>query len=257
MRLQTAGPNVNLGLTQPEARGRNSGRRGWGSTVLMVAGSLAIAIVSYSLSIRVSGERAEVDRIMRQNVALAEDLKALDAELRVRMRLPELQRWNDDVLGLMPISAHQYLDDPLRLAAYGEEVPVAPPRHAPALQQAIAPARPATATPHRVAHQPAPQAGQPNFTPSAPTYSARDRAPMAAVRTVALKTDAAPTRPAPEKPAARPEPRAPAATSGGLDPLLIAAVNEAARREAARPGSAPADLLLQIDMADTRRNPTH
>jgi hypothetical protein len=41
------------------------------------------------------------------------------------MRMPQLQRWNDTVLGLVPISATQYLANPVQLAAYGT-APAAP-----------------------------------------------------------------------------------------------------------------------------------
>ncbi|MGL6043217.1 MAG: hypothetical protein ACRC1J_04785, partial [Sandaracinobacteroides sp.] len=41
------------------------------------------------------------------------------------MRMPQLQRWNDTVLGLVPINASQYLANPVQLAAYGD-APAAP-----------------------------------------------------------------------------------------------------------------------------------
>lgn len=265
MRLQMAGPQPNLGFGRVDQLQRSAGRRRWGSTVLMVAASLAIAVVSYSLSIKVSGERAEVDRIARENVALVEDLKSLEAELRVRMRLPELQRWNDDVLGLMPIKAQQYLDNPVQLAAYGT-APDPKASAAPSLELAIAPQRPANVVPRTVSHTPSSPATakpRPSFTPSAPTYSQQPSqkpegatTPPAALRTVALET---PPAPRPEaRPAEKPRtPATPAARSDGLDPLLIAAINEAARREASTPRSAPADLLMQVDLADARLSPTH
>lgn len=100
-----------------------SGRRGWASAAWLIAGTLAVALTSYSLSLKVSSERRETDRIARQNRALESDLKALDAELRVRMRMPQLQRWNDDILGMVPISASQYLSNPVHLANYGKPLP--------------------------------------------------------------------------------------------------------------------------------------
>lgn len=98
---------------------RSAGRRTWAATAWLVAGTIAVAVTSYTLSLQVASERREVERLARQNRALQVDLKALDAELRVRMRMPQLQRWNDSVLGLVPISATQYLADPVQLAAYG------------------------------------------------------------------------------------------------------------------------------------------
>lgn len=100
-----------------------SGRRGWASAAFLIAGTLAVALTSYSLSLKVSSERRETDRIARQNRALESELKAMDAELRVRMRLPQLQRWNDSVLGMVPISATQYLSNPMHLAQYGKPLP--------------------------------------------------------------------------------------------------------------------------------------
>ena len=104
---------------------RSAGRRTWAATAWLVAGTIAVAVTSYSLSLQVASERREVERLARQNRSLQADLKALDAELRVRMRMPQLQRWNDSVLGLVPISATQYLGDPVQLAAYGT-APAAP-----------------------------------------------------------------------------------------------------------------------------------
>jgi hypothetical protein len=112
----------------PGGAARNAGRRGWASTAMLVAGTLAVALTSYSLSLKVAGERRETERLARQNRALEDDLKALDAELRVRMRMPQLQRWNDDVLGLVPISATQYLTSPLHLANYGKPIETGLPK---------------------------------------------------------------------------------------------------------------------------------
>jgi len=104
---------------------RSAGRRTWAATAWLVAGTIAVAVTSYTLSLQVASERREVERLARENRALQADLKAQDAELRVRMRMPQLQRWNDTVLGLVPISATQYLANPVQLASYGA-APAAP-----------------------------------------------------------------------------------------------------------------------------------
>ena len=44
-------------------------------------------MTSYSLSLKVAAERRDMEKLARQNTALESDLKALDAELRVRMRM--------------------------------------------------------------------------------------------------------------------------------------------------------------------------
>lgn len=134
-----------------------AGRRGWAGTVVMLAGTLAVALASYSISMTVSAERAAAERLRQQNVALERSLKSLEAERRVRMRLPQLERWNRDVLGLRPIDARQFLDSPLLLASYGtpvagapvptlavmREEPAAPPARAGAQLRTVAAARPA------------------------------------------------------------------------------------------------------------------
>lgn len=138
----------------PDARGwggeapqKSAGRRTWASTAWLVAGTIAVAVTSYSLSLKVAAERREVEKLARQNASLQADLKALEAELRVRMRMPQLQRWNDSVLGMVPISATQYLANPVQLAAYGDPIEAAtPPAAQPRVQLAVrdlAPAAPA------------------------------------------------------------------------------------------------------------------
>ena len=159
--------NVADGRGWKDAPQRSAGRRTWAATAWLVAGTIAVAVTSYSLSLQVASERREVERLARQNRSLQADLKALDAELRVRMRMPQLQRWNDTVLGLVPISATQYLANPVQLAAYGT-APAAP--QMPRVQLAV------------------------RDLPAAPA--------PAAVRPVLVKADA----PAPAAPAARPAP---------------------------------------------------
>jgi hypothetical protein len=113
-----------------------------------VAGTIAVAVTSYTLSLQVASERRDMERLAQQNRALEADLKALDAELRVRMRMPQLQRWNDSVLGLVPISATQYLSQPVQLAAYGT-APAAPalPRVQLAVRDLAPDAKPSAAGP--------------------------------------------------------------------------------------------------------------
>lgn len=160
---------------------RGAGRRGWASTAMLVAGTLAVALTSYSLSLQVSGERRETERLARKNRALEADLKALDAELRVRMRMPQLQRWNDDVLGMVPISATQYLSSPLHLANYGKPVETALPRVQLAVRDLA----------------PAPQQVKPQLV-SAEGLSARPAVVPVATPAVSAQL---PARPAPEAPA--------------------------------------------------------
>lgn len=252
MRLQMAG-NTGSSARLADSRPRSAGRRGWGASLIMVAATLATAVGSYSLSLKVSGERAQLDRIAGANRALAADIKSRSAELRVRMRLPELQRWNDDVLGLLPITAEQFVENPVRLATFASEQPAA--SGAPTLQLAIAPQPAAPAGPRLASLHDAPRAAaaaEPSFTPSAPTYSAPSaRAQPEQPRLIRTVAEAparseTPARPRADKPAA---PRHEQPTPAGLDPMLVAAIDAAARREAAQPASPPANLLKQVDFA--------
>lgn len=166
-----------------EGSQRSAGRRTWAATAWLVAGTIAVAVTSYSLSLQVASERREVERLARQNRSLQADLKALDAELRVRMRMPQLQRWNDSVLGLVPISATQYLTSPLHLANYGKPLETGLPRVQLAVRDLAPEAAPVK--PRLVAAEAAPAPQRPAVIPVA----AEAMAPAPAAR------------PAPEAPA--------------------------------------------------------
>jgi hypothetical protein len=150
------------------------GRRGWASAAWLIAGTLAVALTSYSLSLKVSSERRETDRLARQNSALESELKAMDAELRVRMRMPQLQRWNDDILGMVPISASQYLSNPVHLANYGKPLPGDVPA-LPSVQLAVrdVPLAPSAAQPMLVSAPAGPAAIGPAARPAATGSVAR------------------------------------------------------------------------------------
>lgn len=226
--------------------------RNWLSTSLMLGFTMAAALTSYMVSTKVSGERAEVEALQRKNAAITSELKALDAELRVRSRLPQLQRWNDEVLGLMPISAQQYLNVPAQLAAFGsapdtrQQAPasagnglsyaIAKPQPAqqPMLQQTSASSRP-TATPAPAAPkaQPAEQAAAPK--PAAPRV-VRDSQPVLHLASAPVDDSLSAAARTPTKPG-RP---------AGLDTSLIAAIDRAAAEERRSGGDNPTDLLRLV-----------
>lgn len=181
-----------IGSRQPGAN-----RRNWMAPVLMIAAALSIAIVSYSISMKVSAERASTERLVRENAVLAEELSRLEAELRVRARLPQLERWNGSVLGLKPIEARQFLADPLHLARYGTPL------------ESDAAAMPALAVMHD-----APRAGEPV-------------AAGALVRTVSAPR---PTAQVTGSATAA----APAARASAIDPALVAMVEALAADPAPR-----------------------
>ncbi len=72
----------------------------------------------YTVSLRAATERAAVAAARAQIARDTTEMRLLRAELRTRSRLPELQRWNEQVLALAPPSAEQLMVSPVMLAAY-------------------------------------------------------------------------------------------------------------------------------------------
>ena len=98
----------------------------------------AIAILGFNtLSLHVSAERAKVEKLQARIAADLRDIRALEAELRTRARLPVLQKWNDNVLALSAPTSRQFADTAVQLAAYAPSAPAAAPG-TPAVQMALA-----------------------------------------------------------------------------------------------------------------------
>ena len=116
--------------------------RHYAGSALMLIITMAAAIGSYTVNLRVSSERAAVDQLRKRLVADAREIRTLQVELRTRARLPEMQRWNDGVFQMSAPAAGQYLRSPVQLASYGAE-PVLPMAK-PDLQYAVT--GPATVT---------------------------------------------------------------------------------------------------------------
>ncbi len=89
----------------------------FGSAAL-VSLALGSAMAFYAVSLHVAAERAGIDKVRAQIVADSHDIRMLQAELRTRARLPELQRWNEQVPALAPPKPNQFIDSPLVLASY-------------------------------------------------------------------------------------------------------------------------------------------
>lgn len=106
-------------------------------SVSMMAATAAAILGFNTLSLHVSAERAKVDKLERQMAADMRDIRALEAELRTRGRLPVLQTWNDNVLALSAPTAKQFADSPVQLAAFAPGAAPAVPG-APAVQMALA-----------------------------------------------------------------------------------------------------------------------
>lgn len=129
----------------------------YAGSALMLFVTMAAAIGSYTVNLRVSGERAEVEQLRKRLVADARAIRNLQAELRTRARLPEMQRWNDSVLQMSAPAATQYLQSPVQLASFGAAPPAAAAQ--PDVRYALAtpaPAAPITAPVQRAAYRPAP-----------------------------------------------------------------------------------------------------
>jgi hypothetical protein len=131
--------------------------RNYAGSALMLIVTMAAAIGSYTVNLRVSAERSAVEKLQRQLVADAREIRTLQVELRTRARFPEMQRWNDGVFQMSAPSAGQYLRDPVQLASFGA-MPEAAAK--PAITYAVtAPAVPATPDqPVTVSYAPRPTA---------------------------------------------------------------------------------------------------
>jgi hypothetical protein len=152
----------------PAAASPSAGRRGgWTGHALLVLGTLAVAVTGYSLSQAVANERRDLRRLAGTNMELSTENRALAAELRVRMRLPQLQSWSDGIFGLLPASGEQHIQNPLELARYAMPQGEAPTRPTLALltRDGAEPAAP------RLVSLPAPAPGAP-AAPAAPTAAA-------------------------------------------------------------------------------------
>jgi hypothetical protein len=108
--------------------------RNYAGSALMLIVTMAAAIGSYTVNLRVSAERSAVEKLQRQLVADAREIRTLQVELRTRARFPEMQRWNDGVFQMSAPAAGQYLRNPVQLAGFGA-APVA--AAAPAVTYAV------------------------------------------------------------------------------------------------------------------------
>jgi hypothetical protein len=125
----------------------------------MLLVTTAVIVGSYTVNLKVSAERANVERLRRTLVVDARSIRDLQAELRTRARPPQIQRWNDEVLMMGTPEASQYLRSPMQLASF--VVPAEPALAAPAIRNAVtAPAVMPTVNPApivRAAYRQAPQ----------------------------------------------------------------------------------------------------
>ncbi len=117
--------------------------RHYAGSALMLVVTTAVIVGSYTVNLKVSAERSDVESLKRSLVADARQIRDLQAELRTRARLPQMQRWNDDVLQMSAPAAGQYLRSPVQLAGFA--VPDAAPdgmatgNATPAITRAVTP----------------------------------------------------------------------------------------------------------------------
>ncbi len=113
----------------------------------LIAAALASVVGYYTVAVHASNERMAV---LATRAAMARDageIRLLRADLRTRSRLPELQRWNEQALGLAAPRAEQLVANPLMLAAYAAPkgtptAPVTAPLTAAVVRDAPLPAQP-------------------------------------------------------------------------------------------------------------------
>lgn len=90
--------------------------RSLGSAGLTLA-TLGAGLGLYFVSFSVSRERGEIETLERRIASDSRDIRALEAELRVRANLPQLERWNSEVLALQAPKSGQILESEVQLAA--------------------------------------------------------------------------------------------------------------------------------------------
>jgi len=154
----------------------------------MLSGVAALAMVlgCYTVSLKVSGERKAVDDLRASIARDVRGIRTLQAELRTRARMPELQRWNDEVLALSAPTAGQFVRDPVLLASFGDRpeprsAPVAPDMSYALAQAPAAPPSPVV----KASYTPAARASAP--MPAVSASLSLDDAVTAAVSSASLE----------------------------------------------------------------------
>ena len=108
------------------------------SALLWITGTTIVVAGAQVITTRAAAERRAVTKL---NIELVENtvrVRELEAELRTRAGLPELQRWNDAVFQLAAPQGGQILRSPVQLASFA-----ARPEAEPTLQFAVAEIGPA------------------------------------------------------------------------------------------------------------------
>jgi hypothetical protein len=94
---------------------------GWLALVFLVA------ILLYPLSLNVAAMHSDLMRVDRQILDTKREISFLQAELRTRASLQQLEEWNDLLYGYQPPTAQQFVNGEAALAGLAGETPVTKP----------------------------------------------------------------------------------------------------------------------------------
>jgi hypothetical protein len=94
---------------------------GWLALVFLVA------ILLYPLSLNVAALHSDLVRVDRQILDTKREISFLQAELRTRASMQQLEEWNDLLYGYQPPTAAQFVDGEAALAGLGGDTPVSKP----------------------------------------------------------------------------------------------------------------------------------
>ncbi|OYX78068.1 MAG: hypothetical protein B7Y82_05900 [Sphingomonadales bacterium 32-65-25] len=100
---------------------------------MWIAGTTIVVAGAQVVTTRAAAERRAVTKLNFELVENTSRVRELEAELRTRAGLPELQRWNDAVFQLAAPQGGQILRSPVQLASFA-----ARPDAAPTVQFAVA-----------------------------------------------------------------------------------------------------------------------
>lgn len=94
---------------------------GWLALVFMVA------ILLYPLSLNVAALHSDLVSVDRQILDTKREINFLQAEIRTRASLQQLEEWNELLYGYQPPTAEQFVDGERALAGLGGDSPVTKP----------------------------------------------------------------------------------------------------------------------------------
>lgn len=142
-----------------------------------VAGVAVAALGCYLVSQRVSTERTELAKVERRILAAKRDIRQLEVEIQTRARLPQLERWNADVLALSAPRAAQFVENEVQLASWNtpKALPLDPAVVARVPEVRLASAEAPARAPARIAEPEASDAGQPLLRQATYVRPAGDR----------------------------------------------------------------------------------